>query len=712
MDEELTNLLQEGFLNIREQKNEALETLGIVSRIVTLTMHSTSREDVVQQILRILLEETRFDNVSILLYDSSSNCLRLKAAAGVWDILAEQNQKTFNKDLSFGPGDSIAWQVFESQNPVFIPDCSQYPIANGNNAVIKPGCMACLPLMKEGVLNLSAAQPREILPYQRRELVILANIIASLLQSTTLKQELENHRKNLEKLVELRTRDVLAVNENLKSTLSHLEAIVRNNPEGICLLDCRDRVIMANPRFLFMLDAAPSDIMGNTLEHIFQNPVHYQAIQEAMNKKKSTRFSDIPIITTGGQNIPIDIFLHPIADQAQTDCNYMVMLHDLTEQKKMAEKLLQSEKLSALGAMAGGIAHDFNNILTIIMGNAELLLKETMDPAARKRLQNILTAATDGAYIVRRIQNYTRLHQKDTFGQAYSDVNAIIEDTIHLLEPKWKAEYERQGIPFIVELNFSGVCAAAINPTDLREVLINLFLNAIDAMPKGGTLTIHTECKGKVVIIEVTDTGIGIPDELKKRIFDPFFTTKGPQSSGLGLSVTYGILTQAGGDIQVRSKPGQGTTFTISLPAAIDTVIPDTIKRLRAKRQPQTPKDVTILTVDDEPDIAEMLQMAIESLGYAAKAMTDPRKAIQEIESGKYALLITDLGMPHLTGWDLAKKAQEQGIPAILLTGWGYEYEGQDLKAKGVNAVISKPVKIDQLSDAIAMTLTSPKDTP
>ena len=714
MDEELTNMLQEGFLNIREQKNEALETLGIVSRIVNLAIHSVSREDVVQQILRILLEETRFDNVSILLYDQSANCLRLKAAAGVWDILAEQNQKTFNKDLSFGPGPSIAWQIFESQNPVFIQDCSQYHIANGNNAVIKPGCLACLPLAKEGVLNLSASQPRDILPYQRRELVILANIIANLLQSTTLKQELEDHRKNLEKLVELKTKDVLAANKNLKSTLSHLEAIVRNNPEGICLLDGQGRVIMANPRFLFMLGAAPSEIMNNTLEHIFQNPVHYQTIQQAISKKESVRFSDIPVTKTDGQNISIDIFLHPIADQlkqdAQTDCNYMVMFHDLTEQKKMAEKMLQSEKLSALGAMAGGIAHDFNNILTIIMGNAELLLKETMDPKARKRLENILTAATDGAYIVRRIQNYTRLHQKDTSKAAYADVNAIIEDTIRLLEPKWKAEYEKQGIPFVVELDLSQVEPAAINPTDLREVLINLFLNAIEAMPKGGTLTISTTLKGNNIVIEITDTGTGIPDELKKRIFDPFFTTKGPQSSGLGLSVTYGIIMQAGGEIQVKSQPGQGTTFTISLPAAINTLTPNTLKDIKAKKQP--PKGVTILTVDDEPDIAEMIQMAIESLGYTATALTDPRKAISEIESGKYTLLITDLGMPHLTGWDLAQKAKEHGIPAILLTGWGYEYEGQDLKAKGVEAVISKPVKLDQLSDAITSVLSSSKNTP
>lgn len=710
MDEQLTHLLQEGFLNIRDQKNEAMETLGVVSRIVALTTHSTSREDVVQQILRILLEETRFDNVSILLYDSSANCLRLKAAAGVWDILAEQNQKTFNKDLSFGPGNSIAWQVFESQNPVFIPDCSQYPIANGNNAVIKPGCLACLPLMKEGVLNLSTGQPREILPYQRRELVILANIIASLLSSTTLKQELENHRKNLEKLVELRTQDVLAVNESLKSTLSHLEAIIRNNPEGICLLDSENKVVMANPRFLFMLDAAPSDIMNNTLEHIFQNPTHYQAIQQTISKKESIRFSDIPVLKTDGQSILIDIFLHPIVDQAQTECNYMVILHDLTEQKKMAEKMLQSEKLSALGAMAGGIAHDFNNILTIIMGNTELLLKETIDPNTRKRLQTILTAATDGAYIVRRIQNYTRLHQKDASSQAHSNVNTIIEDTIRLLEPKWKAEYEKQGILFVMELRFSNnLPEVAINPTDLREVLINLFLNAIDAMPKGGHLTISTTLKGKNVVIEITDTGIGIPDELQKRIFDPFFTTKGPRSSGLGLSVTYGIITQAGGDIRVQSKLGVGTTFTISLPQAINIETPNPLQNIKTNHQ--TKEGVNILAVDDEPNIAEMIQMAIESLGYSAKAITDPRKAVSEIESKKYTILITDLGMPHLTGWDMAKKAQEHGIPVILLTGWGYEYEGQDLKARGIDTVIPKPVKIEQLNDAIAMILTSHKDT-
>lgn len=712
MDEHFTNLLQESFLSIREQKNEAMETLGIASRIVALATRVTSREDIVKQILHILLEETRFDNVSILLYDPSCNCLKLKAAAGVWDILAEQEQKQFNKDLSFGPGNSIAWQVFESQNPIFISDCSQYVMINEHNSVIKPGCLACLPLLKEGILNLSASKPREILPYQRRELVILANIIGHLLQSTTLKQELEDHRKNLEKLVALKTKDVITINENLKNTLSNLEAIIRNNPEGICLLDEQYKVILVNPQILFMLDASPSDLIGNSIEHIFQNASHYQAIQAVIQKKESAKFHDIPIRKTNNQSTYVDIFLHPLSEQNKTtnDCKYMLMFHDLTEQKKITEKLLQSEKLTALGAMAGGIAHDFNNILTIIMGNAELLLKETIDPTVKKRLQNILTAATDGAYIVRRIQNYTRIHQRDTHSQEHADINAIIEDTIRLLEPKWKSEYEKKGIPFVVELNFSAVPPAAINPSDLREILINLFLNAIDAMPNGGTLTITTTSKETGVRIDIQDTGVGIPEELINRIFDPFFTTKGPQSSGLGLSVAYGIIVQAGGDIQVKSKVGQGTTFTISLPVAKDIPIPTQNIFQRKQKQPQ--KELSILTVDDEPEIAEMLQMAIESIGYSATAVTDPRKAISELETDKYALLITDLGMPHPNGWDLAQKAKERGIPAILLTGWGYEYEGQNLNDKGVMAVISKPVKIDQLKEAITVVIASKTTNP
>ena len=239
-------------------------------------------------------------------------------------------------------------------------------------------------------------------------------------------------------------------------------------------------------------------------------------------------------------------------------------IKDITEKKKMEEQLFQAEKLRALGEMASGVAHDFNNALAIILGNTQLLLYTTQDQDLKESLHTIEKVARDSAQTVRRLQDFTRKKVHKEFYQL--DVNAIIRDAIEITRPKWKDEVQGRGASIEVVSDLGEVPWVDGNASELREVVTNLIFNAVEAMPKGGKIEVKTFQKKGGGCIRITDTGIGMVEEVRKKIFDPFFTTKPFSNTGLGLSMSYGIIEQHGGTIEAESKVGIGTTFTITLP--------------------------------------------------------------------------------------------------------------------------------------------------
>jgi signal transduction histidine kinase len=238
-------------------------------------------------------------------------------------------------------------------------------------------------------------------------------------------------------------------------------------------------------------------------------------------------------------------------------------------------RLIRSEKLRALGEMAAGVAHDFNNVLAAIMGRAQLLLSHIDEPGQRRQLQIIEQAATDGARTVRRIQEFTRKRRARPFEPV--DLNQVVDEVVEVTRSRWKDEALARGVTYEVGVVPTPLPPVAADPSELREVLINLVLNALDAMPAGGRVTLRTAPAGDGVTCEVVDTGGGMTEEVRQRVFDPFFTTKAEKGTGLGLSVAYGIISRHGGDIEVRSAPGAGSTFIIRLPVARVTTEPPPI---------------------------------------------------------------------------------------------------------------------------------------
>jgi signal transduction histidine kinase len=256
-----------------------------------------------------------------------------------------------------------------------------------------------------------------------------------------------------------------------------------------------------------------------------------------------------------------------------------IILKDVTEERRLREQVLHAEKLSAVGEMAAGIAHNFNNVLTTILTRSQLLALQVTDTVAVQRgLSLIEQAASDGAALVRRLQQLARGSAAPE--RTWLDLNALVKEVVETTEPLWHDHARREGRPVEMHLALTPLPRFLGRGAELREVLTNLLLNAIEAMPKGGQLTIRTWVLASSVYLEMEDTGIGMTAEVRHRLFDPFFTTKGARGTGLGLSVSQAIIKGHHGTMSVESEPDRGTTFVMTLPYSpevAETRIPEVV---------------------------------------------------------------------------------------------------------------------------------------
>jgi GAF domain-containing protein len=362
------------------------------------------------------------------------------------------------------------------------------------------------------------------------------------------------------------------------------------------------------------------------------------------------------------------------------------------------DQLVRTEKLRALGEMASGVAHDFNNLLASVLGRAQLLLRRVQEPQLRQWLQVIERAALDGAQTVRRLQEFTRIRRDQPLVPL--DVNQVVRDVLDITQSRWKEEPTSRGIALDLRLALGEVPAVVGDAAELREALTNLILNAVDAMPNGGTLTLTTALVDDRVEMAVADTGVGMPAEVREKVFDPFFTTKGPQGTGLGLSMTYGIVSRHGGSIGVESEPGQGSTFRLSFPRGTDV-------------QPEAPppaaaapavRPLRCLVVDDEPPVRAVLGDILESAGHSVVTLGDGAEAIARFSAETFDLVVTDLAMPRVSGWQVARAVKQAApqVPVFLVTGFGVELSAEERHTHGVDVVLVKPLQIQEILDAVA----------
>ncbi len=377
---------------------------------------------------------------------------------------------------------------------------------------------------------------------------------------------------------------------------------------------------------------------------------------------------------------------------------------DITEQKEERERAARADKLRALGQLASGVAHDFNNSLAAILGRAQLLRRQVNDPALVRNLDIIQTAAEDAAATVRRIQTFARKSAVKEFDLV--DVGGLLNDAVEITRTRWENEARVRGLEYEVKLNTEPGHQTYGSASELREVFVNLIVNAVDAMPKGGRLLITCRRVDDRLQLHFSDNGMGMPEDVQQKIFEPFFSTKGAHGTGLGLSVSYSIIERHSGSISVISEPGRGTNFTIDLPAVIaersSDDIPQTIGEVPSLR---------ILVVDDEEPVRETLAEMLVAVNHKVELAGSGQEAVQKMRTGAFDFVFTDLAMPEMDGWETARLIRKgwPSVRIVLVTGYGPTTAPPVGEENLVDAIIGKPFDFAQVGSTINALARSPE---
>jgi CheY-like chemotaxis protein/anti-sigma regulatory factor (Ser/Thr protein kinase) len=375
---------------------------------------------------------------------------------------------------------------------------------------------------------------------------------------------------------------------------------------------------------------------------------------------------------------------------------------------------MQQERLRALGQMASGIAHDINNALSPVALYTESLLERepSLSARAREYLETIQRAVGDVAHTVARMKDFYRQREPQLTVTTVR-LNELVQQVIDLTRARWSDMPQQQGTVIDVRSELMADLPSIMGAeSEIREALINLIFNAVDALPADGAITLRTTTvraatgsQNRYVRVEVVDNGVGMDEETRLRCLEPFFTTKGERGTGLGLAMVYGVAQRHGAEVEIESAVGKGTLVRLSFPAATAVaVMPD-----QPTVVPVVPQRLRLLVVDDDPLLLKSLRDILESDGHVVVTANDGRAGIDafhaaETRGDSFAAVITDLGMPYVDGRKVATaiKAASPSTPVILLTGWGQRLLSEDDVPAHVDRVLSKPPKLRELREALA----------
>ncbi|MEE9530229.1 MAG: response regulator, partial [Syntrophobacteria bacterium] len=678
---------------LNNQLKSQLDRLVSLQEASTAILSTLDIEELMTLILQRLVDVSVLDRAAIFLVDEEQEILYLAHAGGA-PAANIKEAETYTVPLQ--KDSNIIARVARTGKPELVDDVANSKI-NKDNLLIKqfkPEAFIALPLKVRGkILGVLVGDQEKaggkVISTEKDFLISFSNQIAIAIHNANLYRKLEESERQYRELVE-------------------------NAHEGIWVVDENGIITFANQRLSALLGY--EEMLGRNINQLV-TPDKKRILLKFLvqNMRGLVAQEEIQMICKEGDHVSAIISSVPIMDGERYKGSF-AMVTDITEKKRMETQLLHQQKMESIGTMAGGIAHDFNNILTGVLGYASLLKHRLRGQTESKRFIDIIeTSSLRAADLVRQLLAFSRGTQPEDLQVVYP--NRVIRETTRLLESSLGKDLQ-------VELDLhQGLPPIAANSTQVQQAVLNLCLNARDAMPNGGKIIISTAAvdldgkpsshykdlaaePGQYVRIRVADNGIGISQEDLDKIFDPFFTTKEVgKGSGLGLAMVYGIVQNSRGYVYVESDQGNGTVFDLLFRVSKDKDRQQSLRRLT----PGLAGEETVLLVDDEPMVRDLGNEILRSYGYQVVLACDGLEALEIYQSrgADIDLVVLDLLMPKLGGKDTLTGLRKLNPAAkvIICSGYGSRAnELQQMMASGVN-LVQKPFKPEELVSAVRQVL-------
>jgi len=515
-----------------------------------------------------------------------------------------------------------------------------------------------------------------------------------------------------------------ATQEELRRSEANFRSLVTNAPYGICSCDSSGKILDANPAFLELVgEKSAENIIGHHIFSLYAD--HDQWFELADHLRTSSSFKGLTADwkRKGGTTV-VRVSGRSVTNGVNEGVVFEIFAEDVTERRALEQQLRQSQKMEAVGRLAGGIAHDFNNLLMVISGYSEFLLERLGgEPHLRGPAQEIASASERASSLTRQLLAFSR---KQMLAPRIVNLNDIATENLKMLTRMIGEDVD------LVLTPGRDLWSVRADGGQIEQVIMNLAVNARDAMPSGGKLTLETSNvtldeeyarqlaplrPGDYVMISISDTGIGMDPETQSKIFEPFFTTKGPKGTGLGLSTVYGIVKQSGGYIWVFSEVGRGTTFKIYLPrvASVEEPLPQFATR-PAQFQKVEPGTETILLVEDEANLRYLARQYLEKQGYRVIEAADGAVAMQiaVAHEGIIHLLLTDVIMPGMNGRELAQRISEirPNVKILYMSGYTENVIGHNGTLEAGVRLLQKPFNLRDLKSKVREVLDATPTPP
>jgi PAS domain S-box-containing protein len=505
-----------------------------------------------------------------------------------------------------------------------------------------------------------------------------------------------------------------ASQEGLRRSEINFRSLVTNAPYGICRCDSTGQLLDANPALLAMLGySSAKELVGTHLGALYADTQHWFELADHLRSAAPFNGLIVEWQRKDDTATVLRVSGRTVSDGGRGR-TFELFAEDVTERRTLEQQLRQSQKMEAVGRLAGGIAHDFNNLLMVISGYSEFLLDRLgPDPALRSPAQEIASAAVRATTLTRQLLAFSR---KQMLAPKILDLNGVVTENFKMLTRMIGEDIDLMMVP---AADLGSVRADA---GQIEQVIMNLAVNARDAMPSGGKLTIETSNvslddeyarfhaplkTGSYVMLAISDTGAGMDSETQSHIFEPFFTTKGPKGTGLGLSTVYGIVKQSGGYIWVYSEPGKGTTFKIYLPRVAEAA--ETPALVAIPAESTEPGTETILLVEDEANLRYLARQYLEKQGYRVIEAADGAVAMQiaVAHEGVIHLLLTDVIMPGMNGRELAQRISEirPNVKILYMSGYTENVIGRNGTLDAGVRLLQKPFSLRDLKSKVREVL-------